>query len=399
MNLQPGQYRVRCHGSDGVHTPDGGQEPGSPPILIEPGRTNKEVNFVIPEVKKGVWTKLPYTIETRPVTHYAIYRTPDGMLWVGTEDLPLHRYDGVEYKCFRWRTGPKTRFTEWIARPTARFGSAAPMASAGVVAGQFEPLPIADSLPRNGVREVAVGADGSVWFGTKSGLCKYDGRQFVRFTTQDGLPGNWINSLLRTADGDLLAATGSHLVRFDGKKFSEPEGFIRFGFGKQIGSLHQARDGAIWFSAIGGGGAYRYDGTTLLRLGKEEGLSNDDVRDIAETSDGVIWLATKGGLSGFNGTTVLNYTRTDGVSGNSMAAVYVDSDDVLWCAGDALNRYDPGTFARFTAKDGLGDPVTDASVNSIERDADGHLWFGSGWEGAFRMDGKKLDRRFTGEAS
>ena len=63
---------------------------------------------------------------------------------------------------------------------------------------------------------------------------------------------------------------------------------------------------------------------------------------------------------------------------------------MLWCAAATLNRYDPGTFARFTAKDGLGDPVTDASVNSIERDADGHLWFGSGWKGAFRMDGKKL---------
>ena len=173
-----------------VHCPDGGQEPGSPaPILIEPGRTNKEVNFVIPEVKKGVWTKLPYTIETRPVTHYAIYRTPDGMLWVGTEDLPLHRYDGVEYKSFPVADRPEDSIHGMDCAPDGSLWIGGANGISRVVAGQFEPLPIADSLPRNGVREVAVGADGSVWFGTKSGLCKYDGRQFVRFTTQDGLPG------------------------------------------------------------------------------------------------------------------------------------------------------------------------------------------------------------------
>lgn len=83
--------------------------------------------------------------------------------------------------------------------------------------------------------------------------------------------------------------------------------------------MHHARDGAIWFCAelgrgalkdeVYGNGAYRYDGETPSRLGEEDGLPSDEVFDIAETSDGTLWFATRKGLSKFNGATLVNFKK------------------------------------------------------------------------------------------
>jgi len=100
VNLQSGEYRLRCHGLYGYGYPESSQEQdASEPIVIEADGTPKVIDFRLPEIKKGVWRALPFTT-TRPLSHESVYRTPDGMLWIGTTDYSFQAFDGIEFKTF-----------------------------------------------------------------------------------------------------------------------------------------------------------------------------------------------------------------------------------------------------------------------------------------------------------
>jgi signal transduction histidine kinase/ligand-binding sensor domain-containing protein/DNA-binding NarL/FixJ family response regulator len=392
VNLQPGQYRLRCHGLHGYVYPGAAPElSASEPILVASGRTNVEVTFRIPEVKKGVWKAVPFAT-SMPLSHESLHRTPDGLLWIGTVDYTLQAFDGVEYKTVALTNEPNRTV---IAMDHAADGSLWVGSSRGishVVAGNRRSFPFNDRLHRPRVNDVHVETNGTVWFATSSGLCKYDGREFVTFTVKDGLPDNDVLSILQTRAGVFWIGTRTSLSRFDGRGFSEPEWVRRSGV-RGTDRLHEAKDGAIWFRVPGiFGGAFRFDGKGLSHLGKEEGLLDDRVTDIAETSDGVIWLAARGAICRFNGSTVVNYTHADGLNTTIVKDIFVDTDDVLWCGAEGLSRFDPKGFIGFGRYDGIiHHEGRTAGVLDFERDSKQHFWVATGWSGVFRTDGQKLE--------
>ncbi|AXJ02289.1 Two component regulator propeller [Cyclonatronum proteinivorum] len=66
-------------------------------------------------------------------------------------------------------------------------------------------------LPGTIVYDMVQDTSGNLWFGTESGLTRYDGHSFKRYTTADGLPGNSILQLGADASGRVWALdfTGS----------------------------------------------------------------------------------------------------------------------------------------------------------------------------------------------
>ena len=395
VNLRPGKYRLRCHGLHGYYYPDGGEDPDSvEPIDVESEQTHEVIDFVLPEIKKGVWKAVPFATRM-PLSHESVYRTPDGVLWIGTVDYTFQAFDGVEFETFELTDEPNGTVIsiDHSADGTLWIGSSAGISR--VVDGQRKSVPFDDSLPRQRINDVLVDRDGTAWFATTSGLGKYDGRDFVTFSVKNGLPSNEVLSLLRSRDGALWIGTSLGLVRFDGANFAKPESFP---FEGKVQALLEARDGAIWFGGVEGvaagrEGAYRYDGISLLRLGKEDGFVHDGVLDIAETSDGVLWISTWGAISRFDGTTVVVYERADGLNGPHVYDIFTDSDDVLWCAAEGgLSRFDPNGFIAFSQRDGLFKPDGGpAGVVAIERDSDEHFWIGTEWKGVWRSDGRKLE--------
>lgn len=80
----------------------------------------------------------------------------------------------------------------------------------------------ADGLGGNTVRAIAAAPDGSIWFGTESGLSRLraDG-QWQRFGQADGLPEGGIGGLHVFADGSLLLASGDSV---EGVSLMRPDG-------------------------------------------------------------------------------------------------------------------------------------------------------------------------------
>ncbi|RMB58041.1 hypothetical protein EAX61_10510 [Dokdonia sinensis] len=63
---------------------------------------------------------------------------------------------------------------------------------------------------------------------------------------------------------------------------------------------------------------------------KEEGLSNNEVYDLIQARDGIIWAATYGGVSAFDGSSFKNYTTEDGLASDFAFSVFEDSKGRIW---------------------------------------------------------------------
>jgi len=380
VNLRPGQYQLRGHSADGYVYPEGSKE-SLEPIIVEPGRSHDRIRFMCHEIKKGVWSSFPIRKGLTDLPTRSIHRTPDGMLWIGTDHATVHGFDGVGFETFSAPEIPGNHVKLLTHDNKGALWIGSNMGVSRKVDGRIQTLSFSDSPLRRTVSAMEMEPDGTVWFATGAGLAKYDGQTFVMLTMKDGLPSHEISSVSRAKDGALWLGCLNGPSRFDGISFSQPLPLFK------ADVLHQSRDGAIWIcSKYGDRGVYRYDGKTLTRLFQEDGLLSDDLFDIAETSDGVLWFGTLRGLSRFDGTTLLNFTTEDGLLDKEVRSIFVDSDDVLWCAtGGGVSRFDPKGFARLTVRDGLKNTEgTTAGVFAIEPDDAGGHWVGTGWGGLFR---------------
>jgi len=101
----------------------------------------------------------------------SIAQTPDGYLWLGTDE-GLARFDGFEFTVF--------------SRPNA-------------------------DLPANSITALAASPDGSLWIGTANGLAQYRGKQFHTYTVKDGLADNDIRGLYADHEGTLWIVSGIDL--------------------------------------------------------------------------------------------------------------------------------------------------------------------------------------------
>ncbi len=119
---------------------------------------------------------------------------------------------------------------------------------------------------------------------------------------------------------------------------------------------------------------------------QQQGLPQDSIRAIAQTSDGFLWLGTDEGLSRFDGYEFVNFAqRPGGLPGNSISALLADRDGSLWIGtSNGLTRYRRGKFTTYTTRDGLADNV----ITALCQTADGSLWIAAGVGLSRRRDGK-----------
>src|SRR3982074_1919085 len=63
-----------------------------------------------------------------------------------------------------------------------------------------------------------------------------------------------------------------------------------------------------------------------------EGLPQDSVNAVVQTSDGYLWIATQEGLARFDGVrfAVFDSSNTRGALGNFVYSLYADRDGSLW---------------------------------------------------------------------
>jgi signal transduction histidine kinase/ligand-binding sensor domain-containing protein/CheY-like chemotaxis protein len=111
--------------------------------------------------------------------------------------------------------------------------------------------------------------------------------------------------------------------------------------------------------------------------GIDQGLPQNSVYTILQTSDGYIWFGTELGLVRFDGLRfqVFDKNNTPGIEDNNIAALVEDRRGMLWVGtgSGGVTRYSGRKFAPLTVKDGL----PDNSVHAIVEDTFGDIWIGT----------------------
>ena len=120
---------------------------------------------------------------------------------------------------------------------------------------------------------------------------------------------------------------------------------------------------------------------------QQQGLPQDAVRAIAQTTDGYLWLGTDEGLARFDGYEFVSFNRERGApASNSISALAAGRDGSLWIGSrSGLTRYKDGRFQTYTRKDGLIDNL----VSDLFVDHAGILWIVAGGN-LSRFDGTRF---------
>lgn len=107
-----------------------------------------------------------------------------------------------------------------------------------------------------------------------------------------------------------------------------------------------------------------------------QGLPQDAIRTLAQTSDGYLWLGTDEGLVRFDGYDFRIFTKDNSpLPSTSIMKLATATDGGLWIGTSrGLIRYKDNRFKTYTTKDGLPSNI----ITSLSEDTDGSLWMVAG---------------------
>ena len=271
----------------------------------------------------------------------------------------------------------------------------------------FKHITINDGLSQNAVFAIMKDSRGFMWFGTKDGLNKYNGYNFLIYqhnpfdTTT--LSANYITSIFEDSSGLIWVGTYDRGINvYDRSK----EIFHRVDLGKdglslrntfEIKAIDEDSQGNIWI-ATSGDGLFRVKVNqenfefTIKRFIRETGnknsLSSNQVFSMSCDKNDVLWLGTINGLTQFDiksgkftnriiSTKNLKAPETAGQ--DAISAMYETENGTLWLGmtgglvkfnkTDWSYQYFPHRFDVF--RYGWGNIV------GIDQDKDGNLWLAS----------------------
>jgi ligand-binding sensor domain-containing protein len=225
---------------------------------------------------------------------------------------------------------------------------------------QFSKLDITNGLSHNQVNCVFKDSKGFMWFGTLSGLNKYDGYRFKVFKHITGdttsLNDDFILTISEGPGGKLWIETrnGYNIYDPQTERFShDAGGFLRsIGIPSQnLTAVKKDRVGNFWFlNSVTG--VYKYTALTKItthiynKPGDERTIYSNTVSDLSTDSKGNIWLVyNQGVLERVNPAThKVDYRKIlAGISPglSSSYRVFIDNQDDVWAF---VPNYSSGVF-------------------------------------------------------
>lgn len=280
---------------------------------------------------------------------------------------------------------------------------------------KFEKLSIEHGLSQSTINAIIQDNDGFLWFGTQSGLNKYDGSKFTIFVHDDSdsasISENWITSICQDKYGNIWVGTlGGGLNKLD----VHTEEFIHFIHDPNNKlSLNNDKVQALYcddenniFVGTDGGGLNIYNSKQNIfkhYIHDPENLnsiSSNRINTIYRDKSGNIWIGTQDrGFCKLNwvNKNFANFRRFENdpedkysLNNNSVLTIYEDSKGILWVGTEqGLNKYDlaQNKFESYTNDPFNENSISNNIVQSILEDKNGNLWIAT--DGGLNIFDKK----------
>lgn len=157
---------------------------------------------------------------------WTLFEDREGVIWVGTVDGGLNRFDRESgtFRIYRHDPGdPGSIMSNWVLdiwqEPSGKFWVATTggMSRFDPASGRFDNYPVQAPVGMTAVYAIQPDGAGGYWLATRSGLALFEPltRTYTFWQERDGLADDYVLSLLKDRSGDLWMGTGTGLSRFD----------------------------------------------------------------------------------------------------------------------------------------------------------------------------------------
>ncbi len=316
----------------------------------------------------------------------AIARTPDGYLWVGTQE-GLARFDGVRFVTYDGSNVadfPNKYITTLLVDHAGKLWVGSWAGIAVVENGRVQRYDKNGPLSGADVRAMAEDQNGRLWVATAHGLRVINGGDLGLLDPASELREGAINALQVDAHGALwVAAESGALYRFDGRRFQAMPS-VSHNAADAITAMFSDPDGALWVGT-NNGSLYRQDAggeghaVQHARLGSR-------VRALSRDREGNLWIGTStGGLVRWREDELKELTTNQFASGD-LDALYEDNEGSLWIGsgGVGLLRLRNPKFPTIGEPEGLPNNV----AWSVAPRSKGGVWVGTSAGLSSYVDGR-----------
>ncbi|MCW3072477.1 MAG: hypothetical protein JWO44_2367 [Bacteroidetes bacterium] len=282
---------------------------------------------------------------------YSIFRDSRNRLWIGTSDKGVSIFDSARFSSFNAGNG------------------------------------FAD------VKVKAINEDeaGNIYLGTEGdGVYIYNGTEFKPY---EGLTKKYVRSIVKDKTGNLYIATaGTGIYKLDLSEakpklenFRTADGLLH----DRVTCLHYDKQGKLWYGTESNGISYLLNDVPQKRsISKKDGLQSNTIRCLTEDQSGYLWVGTGEGIASlplYQGdlkVQAYDHTAKLRLTSSNIYLITADKENNLFVGTETGLDYIYLDKARKPAEikhysKGEGFTGIETCQNSVFRDADGTIWFGT----------------------
>ncbi len=253
----------------------------------------------------------------------------------------------------------------------------------------FRSYSIQQGLSESVVHDMYEGSRGYLWIATGYGLNRFDGTEIRSYYQHHGLNNNHVNAITEDEEGRFWIGTASGVNVMERDSIWTPS-YLEDLRLYSVTAILKDHLGSWWFGTEGAGVWILDSNNQLTQYTNIHGLSADNIRDITQDHNDVLWFATSNGLTNLDAGNFNTFTTSQGLPDNNLHALAVDNFNNLWIGTDrGLVVREDQEFQTYNTDHGL----IHNSVLSIARPENGTAWLGTE-EGAAYFDNGNF-RNFT----
>jgi ligand-binding sensor domain-containing protein/serine phosphatase RsbU (regulator of sigma subunit) len=235
--------------------------------------------------------------------------------------------------------------------------------------------------------DIKLADNGILWAGGNQGLYKIDNDIVTKIYDKDNskLENGSVLDLEFSRDGSLWIVQNSKVSRLVNEKIEDLTKLLKIPKSLEVKDIEFDNNGDIWIATTFGLGEFKND--TLIIYNESNGTVQPKTNCAVTIGNNneIIYSTYGSGFSIFDGENFINYNTENGLSNNNVEEIAVDSKNNYWIAldGGAVQMFDGESFKQHKIKDGVS---SDESFTLYVDDLD-NVWVGTYGGGVCFYDG------------